>query len=365
MRTIAVFFGGRSNEREISVITGMLAVNLLRGDYRVLPVYLPKDGGMLLCEKARGVEDFRKPPAFPAVFFVDGGLAYVRKPKRKLRIDCALNCCHGGAGEDGTLAALLAWSGIASASPPSAPSAVFMDKSLTKIAARGLRIPVVNSFTVREEEWKKGADLEERMREIGYPAIVKPCNLGSSIGITAAANEGELRSALELAFRLDDSALVERYIEGKRDLNCAAYCANGEVILSPVEEVFSDESILTFGEKYEGKGTRTSKLPAEIPEVCAEEIHAIMRTLYTEFAFTGVIRGDFLLAGDQVYFNELNTVPGSLSVYLFGESLLEARGFLTALIEEALCRRRALKEPLETGILDSEIFKGGKACKRR
>lgn len=363
MKTVAVFFGGKSNEHEISVITGMLAVGLLREIYRVLPVYLPRGGGMSLAQKARGVGDFRTEIAkkFPSVTFTDGGLAYANKPKKKIALDCALNCCHGGSGEDGTLSALLDWYRIPSASPQTPVSAVFMDKALSKIAAKGLDIPVLPSFVVREEE---RASALERIKAFGYPVVMKPCKLGSSIGVTVAHDEREYTLALDLAFRLDDGVLVERYLTDKRDLNCAACRVGGECVLSPIEEVFSAEPILTFGEKYEN-AARASRIPAEIPEEAEQDICGIMRSICENFCVQGVVRGDFLYADGKVYFNELNTVPGSLALYLFGESLSFSRGFLQELIDTAMSHRRAEKETVQTGILESAVFSGAKACKRR
>ena len=117
MKTVAVFFGGKSNEREISVITGLYCANLLKERCRVLPVYLLPEGGMLLAEQLLGVEDFRRAQesGFPhgkRLMFVVGGLAREGRPKKRVRVDCALNCCHGGLGEDGTLSALLRWNGV-------------------------------------------------------------------------------------------------------------------------------------------------------------------------------------------------------------------------------------------------------------
>ncbi len=369
MKTIAVFFGGKSNEHEISVITGMLAVNLLRGaGYRVLPVFLPLDGGMLLAEKARGVEEFRSPApkAFLPVALFEGALVQARKPKKQIaKIDCALNCCHGGAGEDGTLSALLRWHGIRSASPDTPVSAVFMDKELTKIAAKGLGIPVVRSIAVHENEWLQDkTSVLRRIREFGYPAIVKPSKLGSSIGITVVRTDEEVLQAMQLAFRLDNGVLVEEYLKGKRDLNCAAYKTD-TLVLSPVEEVFSGSPILTFGEKYEGTGARNSKIPADLPAETVEEIKTCMQKIYTAFSVEGVIRADFLYADGKLYFNELNTVPGSLAVYLFGESLTQSRDLLVSVVEAAMSRNSEEKQTLQTGILKSGIFAGGKACKRR
>lgn len=366
MKTVAVFFGGRSNEREISVITGMLAVNLLRDCCNVVPVYWGEDGLFYSSRGMRAVEDFRdfSPKKFPEVALAEGALVLAKKRRRTVaKVDCALNCCHGGMGEDGTLAALFEYYRIPSASPSSALSALFMDKSLGKIFARGLGVPVAEGFTVTEEEWNAPVSALARAEALGYPVIVKPVHLGSSIGIRVAKTEEELREALSLAFRLDTAALVEKYLAGKRDINCAAYRRGGEIVVSPCEEVFSGEDILTFSEKYEGAGARTSELPAKLPEALSEQIREDTRRIYAAFGTRGAVRADFLVQGEKAYFNELNTVPGSLACYLFGESLLESRDFLLSLVAEG--RAEEKKEVLSSGILRSGVFSGGKGCKRR
>ncbi len=361
MKTVAVFFGGKSNEREISVITGIYCANLLKSAYRVLPVYLDPSGGMLLAESG-GVEDFRRQAeqkfrGAKRLAFVTGGLAPEGKPKKRIAVDCALNCCHGGMGEGGVLSALLEWFRIPSASPALAPSAVFLDKALSKFLLAGMGVPVLPSFALREREFAAG-EWKERAARLGYPVIVKPCRLGSSIGIAVAKNEEALDEALRLAFRLDGAALVETYLEGKRDLNVAAYRAEERVVLSPVEEVFSAAPILTFGEKYEETGERQHELPARLPEGTAEKIAQTLACVYEQLDMCGIVRADFLLAPTgEVYFNELNTVPGTLAAYLFGESLTEARGLLVRLVEEGM-RERPEKETVESGILSKPLFFG-------
>ncbi len=366
MPSVAVFFGGASNESEVSVITGMLAVNLLRGSkYTVVPVYLPPSGGMATGD-FKGVEDFAKTELRATPVRLEGKrlVRAGRHAKTVAEIDVALNCCHGGMGEDGTLAALLAWNGVPSASPDAPSCGVFMDKSLSKLAAAGLGIPVAPSFTVREQAWRAGeTDAESLAQSLGYPLVVKPAKLGSSIGVRVARGSAALRSALSFAFGLDDSAVVERYFERKRDINCAAYRRRGKVLLSPCEEVFSGGDVLSFSEKYEqGKG---SKLPADLPESLAERIRGYTKTLYEAFGMQGVVRADFLVSGDDAYFNELNMVPGSLAGYLFGSSLAEVKAFYLSLIDEALSRPVVRKRIIHTGILEGPLFSGSKSCKRR
>ncbi len=366
MKTVAVFFGGKSNEHEISVITGLLAVNLLREKYRVVPVYLSQSGEWYSSEKMRSVDDLKSVSSdYPRVVLEGRTLVLHKKRKKKAAvIDVALNCCHGGEGEDGTLSALLDFHGVPFASPSLSVSSVFMNKELGKVAAKGLGIPVVESISVSESDWaEREQEIMEKVQTFGFPVIVKPVHLGSSIGIKVAQNAAEFTAALRLAFRLDSSAVVERYLAGKRDINCAAYRKDGKIVLSPCEEVFSEQEILSFSEKYEGTGSRNSAFPAELPEGLAEEIQSYVKTLYETFGVCGVVRADFLVQDDKVYFNELNTVPGSLACYLFGESLSENRDFLVSLIEEVKPRHE--KERVTTGILHSTVFSGAKGCKRR
>ncbi len=364
MRTVAILFGGRSNEREISIITGMFAVNLLRADgWRVLPVYLDEEDNFFLADGARGVEDFKrgaKQKLLPVAF--EKGAMMRKKGRKKLfSVDCALNCCHGGRGENGSLAALLEWAKIPFASPDTAISALSMNKGWAKLVARGLNIPVLPSFTVKE-----GEDARKRAEELGYPLVVKPSELGSSIGISVSRNEEELRNALSLAFRLDKSALVEKYLKNKRDLNCAAVRLGEGVRISPVEEVFSANDFLTFTEKYEGdKVERRSELPANLPAEIAERVAEYTQAIYEAFSCRGVVRADFLYADGALYFNELNTVPGSLALYLFGESLTCAKETLRAILEECLAHKREEKPLVCSGILERPLFGGGKGCKRR
>ena len=367
---VAVFFGGRSNEREISVITGMYCTNLLRGSpFRVFPVWLPASGGMKYAKGARSVAEFaeEKGEAFVSVALSRGALVRADNPKKTVaRIDCALNCCHGGMGEDGTLSALFAWHGIANASPPMPASAVFMDKALTKIAAKGLGIPVARSFFVEGKRWEENrAEVLAEAAEFGYPIVVKPLRLGSSIGVSVARDEAELASAFSLAFSLDGGALAEEYFPDRRELDCAAYRRKEEIVFSAIEEVFPRESVFSFGEKYEG-GIRAPQIPAELSAEREAELRACLSSLYSAFGLRGVVRADFLLVrgreGERLLLSELNTVPGSLACHLFGRTLAEARAFLITLVEEGL-RPEPAREIVTTGILGNPIFSGVKGCK--
>ena len=373
-KKVLVLFGGRSCENEVSIVTGVMAANLLDAErYEVFPVYLSQEGKLYTGESLLDVQTFRgggyKKSAQSAL--LSEGVLYVRR-KNKLRPVCrpdaALNCCHGAGGEDGEAAALFALNRIPDASPAVAGSAVCMDKALTKIAANGLGIRTLPYFRIAEGDWRKRANMALRCIEerLGYPVIVKPARQGSSIGIGVAEDRAKLVAAVQAAFAYDDLLIAEKYLADRREINCAAYRRGEEIVLSPCEEPKSAHKYYTFAEKYlEGGKTRTSDLPADIPAECAAQVQAYTRLLYKRLQLRGVVRADFLLSGKEVYFSELNTVPGSLAWYLFCQKLSEFPQMLTALVEQGICdfRARANKRMLgECGVLGRA---GGRKHPRR
>lgn len=345
MRKVAVLFGGRSCENEISVLTGVFVLNLLdREKYLPLPVYLHTDGNMYHSPQMSDLEVFKKGDIarMERVLF-DGGWLYSvndkkGRVKRLERVDVALNCCHGGLGEGGGVAALMELNGIPFASPDIPSSAVFMDKSLTKTVMRGLGIPTVDCIRANEKDYeKRGAFLLKSIAaRLKYPVVVKPAHLGSSIGIALAENEEEAKRAIEYAFTLDDRVIVEKYLKDKRDVNCAAYCRKGEICVSEAEEAFG-EGIYSFEDKYVNretgvKGGGRHTLSGEL----REKIRAYTKTVYKRMNLKGIVRMDFLVHEGKAYLCEVNTVPGSLAYYLFCDRICEARTLFSELIEEAV-----------------------------
>lgn len=363
MRKVAVVFGGKSCENEISVLTGVFVLNLLSGGkYDVLPVYVHTDGGMYTSPKMREIETFRdgKFSSFERIFFDDGVAYALRAKKGKVRrigkVDAALNCCHGGLGEGGGVSAMMEWNGIPLASPDITPSAVFMDKYLTKVVMKGLGVPTLDYIRVNERDYeKRGAFLLKTIEgKLKYPVVIKPAHLGSSIGIAVAHDEGEAKRAIESAFALDGRVIVEKFLADKKDVNCAAYALNGEIFVSEAEGAFG-EGIYSFEEKYVkrtadgfmGKNGGRYALNGEL----REKIRAYTKTVYKRMDLKGVVRMDFLVSGKQVYLCEVNTVPGSLAYYLFCERITDARNFFSALIDDALRQGNGEKKLVTTGIL--------------
>lgn len=367
-KTVAVFFGGKSCENEISILTGIFVMHLLEGEtYDVFPVYVHTDGRTYTSPKVKDLNFFKqKRFAEMERIFFDGNVACLlrkggKRVKRLCKIDVALNCCHGGLGEGGGVSAMMEWCGIPLASPDFTSSGVFMDKSSTKLFMRALGIPTVDYIRVNEKDYeKRGAFL---LKSIGarlkYPVVVKPAHLGSSIGISVAKNEEEAKQAIEKGFLLDDRVIIEKYLEEKQDVNCAAYVRNGEICVSEPEAAFGD-GIYSFEEKYVKRSSDGGRSLLKgggryaVTGELREKIRSYTRTVYKRMNLRGVVRMDFLVSGGQVYLCEVNTVPGSLAYYLFCERITDAKGFFYDLVEEGLKNgANGEKKLLSTGILQS------------
>lgn len=361
MRKVAVLFGGRSCENEISVLTGVFVLNLLdREKYIPVPVYIHTDNKAYSSAKMLDLNFFREARYAQAerVFFEDGCL-YAFHPakkrvKRLAKIDVAINCCHGGLGEGGAVSALMAWNDIPLASPDLTASGVFMDKSLTKIVMRALNIPTVDYVRAGEREYRKrGAFLLKTIQaRLKYPVIVKPAHLGSSIGICVASDEKQVKQAIENAFLLDDRVVIERYLKDKTDVNCAVCCIGGEIVVSEPEKAFG-QGVYSFEEKYvkrerDDKGGERETITGEL----RDKIRAYAKTVYKRMNMQGVVRMDFLVSENKAYLCEVNTVPGSLAYYLFCERISDAKTFFSHLIEQAVTdKKQAEKQVLTTGVL--------------
>lgn len=363
-RNIAVIFGGISNENEISVITGTMAANVLKsGGDTVIPLYISQQGETYTGDGLCDIVNFKdgKYKEFPRAVVANGGIYTLNKrgrPRKFVGIDVALNCCHGGLGEGGGVCGLFALNSIPLASAGMFESAAFMDKYFTKLVLNSLGVNTVSYAYIRRPTDIQAAEA------LGFPVIVKPAKLGSSIGVQCAENVEELKSALEAAFFYDDGVIVEKYIEDRREINCAAYFANGKVVTSDCEEAFTGGDILSFDDKYAGGGK--SILPADIPQSTSEEIKNITAEVYKKLNMRGIVRFDYIISGPQIYVSEINTVPGSLSYYLLSNGFKDFYPVLQAVIIQALedFSSAAEKKILTTGILNNLPSNGCKFCNK-
>jgi D-alanine-D-alanine ligase len=351
---VAVFFGGISNENEISVITGTMTCNILKnGGLKVLPVYVTQAGKMYAGEGLADINCFKGDIKLNARFAAvcDGGiLLYDAKGKLKGKVeaDCALNCCHGGLGEGGGACGLFGLNNIPLASAKLFESSAFMNKYYTKIVLTGLGVNVAPYRYLRD---MSGAIA--KAVSLGYPIIVKPANLGSSIGIKKVDREEELIPALQAAFAYDDGVLLESFISPRREINCAAYMADDKVILSECEEAITTGCLLSYDDKYSGSGR--SVYPADIDGDAADKIKGITEYVYSALDMRGIVRFDFIMSDEQIYLSEINTVPGSLAHYLLSRSFSDFFNVLQGVIRQAQSdkKRAAGKMLINTGIINN------------
>lgn len=352
-RNIAVIFGGISNENEISVITGTMAANVLKsGGDTVIPLYISQSGEIFTGAGLTDINNFKHGgyKVFPRAIVAEGGIYVLNRrgrPKKFVRVDVALNCCHGGTGEGGGICGLCALNKIPLASAGLFESAAFMDKYYTKLVLGALGVKIAPFVYIRNLP-----DFAEA-EKLGYPLIIKPAKLGSSIGVERADDTAALECAVQSAFVYDDGVIAEKFFEDKREINCAAYFSNGKAVTSECEEALSGAGIFSFDDKYTGSGK--SVLPADIPAPIAEKVKNTTAEVYEKLGMRGIVRFDYILSGGEVYLSEINTVPGSLSYYLLSNGFKDFYPVLQAVIIQAEedYKKSSEKKILTTGILDN------------
>ena len=353
MKNILVFFGGITCEHDVSVITGVMTANCLDGrGYNSVPVYVGRDGKWYGGDELKNLAVYDGKRQFKQVTLLpsDEYLYEVKKGK------------HGLNGEDGSLAGWLKLSRIPFASPSMFSSAVSMDKYYTKIALAGLKVPYLPYVRLQRDNYYKSKGFAKKLvAGLGLPIIIKPANLGSSIGIAVVKEDKDFYDAVENAFRYDDKVIVEKALTNFREINCACYKSGGKYIVSECEEPVTGKDILTFDKKY--KTPAEKKFPADLPEKISNKIRELTAYVYRKLEFTGIIRIDYLLDGEDVYINEINSVPGSLAYYLFVRDTEQFGILLDGIIDEAMAAYRVYESnefTYDSGLLSGEYINGGK-----
>lgn len=394
--TLGVFFGGRSVEHEVSVISGIQALNNLdKSKYDAVPVYITRSGEFYTGTAAGDIGEYADVPALlkkcarvlPVA--ADGRAELVCFPPKKFgksavaMLDAVLPVVHGTNVEDGALQGFFRTLGVPFAGCDVLASACGMDKYVMKTLFRDAGLPVVDAVRTLGADFLAdpeavAAAVAER---IGLPAVVKPLDMGSSVGISLAADTAQLRAALENVFEFADVAITERAVAHLRELNCAVLGDGADARPSECEEPVASGGILSYSDKYVAGGKGGAKtagakggmsgqkrlLPAPIsPELRARVRELAVRS-FAALDCSGVARVDFLMDGEtgELFVNEINTIPGSLSFYLFEPLGIKYPELLDELVRLALARerRRAKRHfEIDTGILKG--YRGGqKGCK--
>ncbi len=388
---LAVIFGCRSVEHEVSIISAVQAMHSVNTDkYNLIPLYVTKSGEMYTGADMLNIDEFKNIPellkkSHPVSLVREGENVVIKhldnkmfKKNADIPVDVAFPVVHGTNCEDGTVSGLLEFLGLPYVGCDILSAAVGMDKTVFKdvLSAAGLPVLPCIKFTAREYTSKKAEILAEINEKCGLPAIVKPVNLGSSIGISKADNEKELEEAISLAVSFSDKILVEKAVENLREINCSVLGDTDSAEASVCEEPFMHDKILSYEDKYMGnsgaKGMASlgRKLPADIPNSVSDKIRQLSVDIFKAIGASGVVRIDYLLNDKtgEIYANEINTIPGSLSFYLWEATGLKYTDMIDRLVDLAFRRQRNrenLTFTINTNILSGVSFgtKGAKGSK--
>ncbi len=393
---VAFFYGCRSVEHEVSIISAVQAMHAMnREKYDITPVYVTKNGEMYTGEKLFTIEEYQNLPELlkncKKVFFVrEGDTVFMKFEEKKslfsketpaVQIDVAFPVVHGTNCEDGTIEGYLEFLGLPYVGCDVLSSAVGMDKAIFKDVLKSANLPVLDCvrFTAREYVEDKENVTAKIEKKIGFPLIVKPINLGSSVGISKVNSIEELDSAISLALSFADKLLVERAVTNLREINCSVLGDSDSCEASVCEEPFMNDEILSYEDKYmsnakggqsKGMASLGRKIPADLDKKRTEEIRKLACDIFKAIGASGVVRIDFIIDNDEdkVYANEINTIPGSLSFYLWDATGVKYPELLDRMIELAFRRQRNrenLTFTIDTNILSGVSFgtKGSKGAK--
>ena len=383
--TIGVFFGGRSTEHEISVISASQAMHAINAEkYEVVPIYISKQGKWYTGNALLDIQNYRNIPGllekveevYMEPTFGDYNLY---KKKRSLfgsnvlkHIDVVIPVLHGSNGEDGIFEGLLETIGIPYAGCNTLSSANGMDKITMKMILKSCGIPVVNFVWFSDKEWYTRRDeiIGQIEKEIGYPVLVIPANLGSSVGIGRACNREELIDKIDGAEIYTTRIIVEDMVEDLQEINCSVLGDCDENQASVLEEPIKSGEILSYEDKYVGgskgaKGMQASqkRIPADLPEKETKRIQFLARETFRVLSCHGVSRVDMIIDRKtrDIYVNEINTIPGSLSFYLWEATGISFEQLMDKLVELAIKRKR--EQGLKTVSYDHNIFNLGGGLK--
>lgn len=388
---VAMLFGGKSVEHEVSVITGIQAImNMDTDKYEVIPVYMTKENEMYVGDAVGDIEQYKnigellKKSQRVIMLNENGKVQLVSYPMKKfgkntaIEIDVAFPVVHGTNVEDGALQGFLKTVGIPFVGCDVTASAIGMDKYIMKAVLRENDVPVLDAQLFTLSEYAEiDALLDKVENTLGYPVIVKPVNLGSSVGISVAKNRVELANSVDDAFKYASKVLVEHAITNLREINCAVLGDENEASASECEEPLHTKDILSYEDKYvnnaKGSGSKgmasvSRKIPAELSPEKREEIRELAVRAFKTLGCNGVSRIDFMIDEDtgKLYFNEINTIPGSLAFYLWEPLGVSYKELLDRMIQLAFKRVRteeSLTFTFDTNILNTASFGGSKGAK--
>jgi D-alanine-D-alanine ligase len=388
---MGLFFGGRSVEHEVSVVSALQAYeNIDKDKYEVLPIYVDKSGHFFTGHKFLDIKNYKDVQGllYSSTQIVlankngKGGFLKQGFLKKFEPIDVAFPLFHGSFGEDGCIQGVFEIYDIPYVGLNVLGSAVAMDKVVSKALFKELHLNVADYTYIGRSGWIDDPKrcIKEIKNVLKFPMFVKPANIGSSIGVGKAVDEDSLSFAIEVATAYSDKIIIEEALENVIEVNCSAigsWSENRFPQTSVCEQPLKSEEHLSFSDKYMkgGKGSKGSGMaslsriiPAPISKKLTEQIQLATRQILESLGEGGVIRVDYFVdqKKEKFWVNEVNSPPGSLAFYLWEKSGIPYRKLLDKLIEYALERaedRKKTTHVFESGLL--EMMASGKVSGKK
>jgi len=386
---LAVIFGGRSVEHDVSIVTGHQIMDAFPAErYEIIPVYISRDGRWFTGDALARLDNFKEeniltradvkacllsPDARHHGLIIEPLAGRFRKSDVR-RIDVAFPALHGSHGEDGSVQGLFELADIPYVGYATLGSALTNDKIMTKSILRQAGIPVLDDYWVSRERWLEQPEsvMDEILNKFAFPLFIKPATLGSSIGIGRADTEALLRASIDIAANFDRRILIEPAVTDGIEVNCSVIGFGDHFEASTLEQPLSWDDFLSYEDKYlrGGEGMKSAErlLPAPISGELTERIKETSIAAFQAVDGRGIARIDYLVRPDknELYLNEINTMPGSLSFYLWREDGYTSTDLVQKLIQFAIDahadKRRNLYD-YQTNLVDLASQRGSKGSK--
>lgn len=377
-KTLAVFFGGRSPEHDVSIVSGLQVLAAIdSAKFDAFPVYVTPEGRWLTGDFLREQKNYlpdenalRKTAEVTLdVLPSDKGTLIPKKNglfggSKPIPFDVAVLCFHGLIGEDGGFQGLFETAGIAYTGMRTMATSLLMDKAATKLALKALDIPCLPHTVIRrpaEGYFPPPETVAAAAEKVGFPCIVKPVHLGSSIGVARAENAAEITACLPPIFEYDDSAILEPFVPNLVEYNVSVSRAfGGEIRTSAIERPKSTKELLDFKEKYlsggpgksgtktpgqtsEGMLSLTREINPKLPAGTERDIRDWSARLFEALGGSGAPRIDFLgnSKTGEIWLNEVNPIPGSFAYFLWdaAQTPVLFTNMISDLVDEAIALR--------------------------
>ncbi|NLC55082.1 MAG: D-alanine--D-alanine ligase [Erysipelothrix sp.] len=391
---VGVMFGGESVEHEVSVISALQAIEALdKNKYNIVPIYISKTSDFYQSDSLFHIETYQDLDKLIAesrqvYLYKEGGQVYLSPLKQRLfksekqLIDVVIPIMHGTNGEDGVLQGYLEMLKVPYSGSDVTASAIGQDKVIMKHVFENNKLPIVDWFWFYSHQFEASQQYLDQANAIGYPLVIKPANLGSSIGISIVNNDQEFIEGVNVASEYDVKIVVEKGISKLREVNCSVLGDIYESEVSLIEEVVKEDIILSFEDKYlsnakgskggksEGMASTKREVPANLSPKLESEVYSLSKKVVEVLGSSGVCRIDFLLDSEteELFVNEINSMPGSLAFYLWTPKDVSFSAIMDNLIKQAIDRQRRREKmtfSYSSNILSNYSTSGSKGLKTK